>query len=276
MVAAVWTVTPEADGYPARLRALTRPPTLDGVGRLPGPGPAVALVGSRAVRAEAARTAAALAAHAAGHGATVVSGGAIGVDTAAHRGALAAGGVTVVVLGTGIDVVYPDRNHGLFADVIRGGGALLSMFPRGQPPRRGHFVARNAVIAALADVVVVVAAERGSGSLHTARAATRLGRRLVAVPGTAGTDALLAAGAGVIESVADLERALAGTVRARARRALDDDEAALVTALAPGPRGPLELAAILGWRPAAVAAALDELERAGWVRAVGGAYAATR
>ncbi|MBL8625403.1 MAG: DNA-processing protein DprA [Myxococcales bacterium] len=274
MVAA-WQRGPEASDYPPGLTRLTRPPRLDGRGALPA-APAVAIVGSRAASAAALATATALAAHAAARGWCVVSGGAIGVDSAAHRGALAAGGATVVVLGTGLDVVYPERNRGLYTEVVEAGGALVSMFRRGQPPRRGHFVARNAVIAAWAEAVVVVAAERGSGSLSTAAAARRLGVGVAAVAGTAGADALIRAGASAVASGADLERVLAGEAVRPTRRDLDDDERALWEALAAAPDGDaVALAGVLGWRAAAVAAALDELCDAGWARALpGDRYAA--
>ena len=270
-----WQRGPEAPEYPAGLARLPRPPRLDGCGRLPA-APAVAIVGSRAASAAALATAAALAGHAVARGWCVVSGGAIGVDSAAHRGALAAGGATVVVLGTGLDVVYPERNRGLYSEVVAAGGALVSMFRRGEPPRRGHFVARNAVIAAWAEAVVVVAAERGSGSLSTAAAARRLGVGVAAVAGTAGTDALIAGGASAVASGADLERVLAGEALRPPRRDLDDDERALWQALAGDPDGdPAALAGALGWRAAAVAAALDELRRAGGARALpGDRYAA--
>ena len=262
-----WQRGREAPEYPPGLTRLPRPPRLDGCGLLPA-APAVAIVGSRAASAAALATAAALAGHAVARGWCVVSGGAIGVDSAAHRGALAAGGATVVVLGTGLDVVYPERNRGLYSEVVAAGGALVSMFRRGEPPRRGHFVARTAVIAAWAEAVVVVAAERGSGSLSTAAAARRLGVGVAAVAGTAGTDALIAGGASAVASGADLERVLAGEVVRAARRDLDEDERALWEALAAGPRDAVALGAMVGWRAAAVVAALDELCRAGWVRAM--------
>ncbi|MEZ4404731.1 MAG: DNA-processing protein DprA [Kofleriaceae bacterium] len=267
-----WAIEPGQPGSPERLTALARPPTVRGVGPVPT-GPAVALVGSRAAAATAMATAAALAARAVARGAWVVSGGALGIDAAAHRGALAAGGRTAVVVGTGLDVVYPERNAGLFAAVVTAGGALVSTFADGAPPRRGHFVARNTVIAALVDLVVVVAAEPRSGSLHTARAATRLGTPVAAVPGTAGADALIAAGAGVIAAAADLDAALAGQPRRPGRPPLDDDEAAAWAALDPcTPRTPLELAAVLGVRPAAAWALLDGLVAAGWAAPRGDAF----
>jgi DNA processing protein len=261
-----WRVTAGDDGYPTRLRALARPPGLDGVGVLDD-APAVAIVGSRAARADAMALAEAVARRAVSRGRVVVSGGALGVDTAAHRGALAAGGRTVIVLGTGVDVLYPARNVGLFAAAVAAGGARISPFPRGALPVPWHFVARNTVIAALADVVVVAAAERNSGSLSTARAARRLGRPVIAAPGTPGADALLATGAaGVLATLDDLDRALAGELRPPPPPPLDDDEAAALEALDAGATDATAVAAALGWRVAAALAILDALVETGWLQ----------
>ncbi len=115
-------------------------------------------------------------------GATVVSGGAYGIDTQAHRGAIAGGGGTAVVLGSGIDRPYPRENRGLFAEVVERGGVLLSEFPLGTPPNPGNFPARNRVISALSDVVVVVQAPSKSGALITASWALEQGKDVWAVP----------------------------------------------------------------------------------------------
>ncbi|HTR52567.1 MAG TPA: DNA-processing protein DprA [Kofleriaceae bacterium] len=200
-------------------------------------GPAVAIVGARAASARGMERAHALARHLAGHGVDVVSGGALGIDGAAHRGALAGAGTTTVVLGTGIDVLYPARHAQLFHDVVAAGGALVSMFPPGTEPRRSTFPQRNRLIAALADVVVVVEADARSGSLSTARAGRELGRVVCAWPGSRGCDRLLAAGAAVIEREADALAALAGAPRRLAPAALDPIAARIAGAIASGARG---------------------------------------
>lgn len=271
------TIAPEDGAYPRRLRG-ARAPVLRVIGALDDRPRAVAIVGSRAASRGVLARAFALGRDAAAAGVAVVSGGAIGVDAAAHAGANAGGGGTVVVLGTGLDVLYPQRHRGLFAEVVARGGALVSSFPDDAPPRRAHFVQRNAVIAALADLVVVVGAEAASGSLHTARAAAGLGRRLAATPGTTGTDALLAAGAALVETGDDLLAALDGRTRAAARRALDPDEAAVVAALDPvRPRTAAHVAAAIGRGHLDTVALLGELELAGWVvPTAGGAYVCAR
>jgi DNA processing protein len=176
-------------------------------------GSAVAIVGARAATALGMARAHALGRHLAGTGVHVVSGGALGIDGAAHRGALAAGGTTTAVLGSGLDIAYPARHAPLFDQILARGGALAGLLPDGTQPRRGTFVARNPLIAALADVVIVVEAELGSGSLSTAAAGARFGRVVAAWPGSPGCDRLLARGAAVVESSDDVDRARRGEPR---------------------------------------------------------------
>lgn len=142
----------------------------------------VAVIGSRAATAYGAHVAAELAIGLAERGWTVLSGGAFGIDGAAHRGALAGGGPTVVVLACGVDVPYPRGHDSLFQEVMRT-GVLVSEWPPGATPTRTGFLVRNRVIAALTRGTVVVEAAVRSGALSTARSAHGLGRALMAVPG---------------------------------------------------------------------------------------------
>ena len=174
----------------------------------------VAVVGARAADAYGLAVARRVAEDAVELGAAVVSGGAEGCDAAAHEGALAAGGRTVVVLGGGHDHVYP-RGHGeLFARVEAAAGGVVSAYWPGVPVARHRFVARNGVIAGLARVVVVVRAAVRSGSLGTADAAVALGRVVMAVPGdvgealSGGPHLLLERGAVPLVSSSGLARAL--------------------------------------------------------------------
>jgi DNA processing protein len=144
----------------------------------------VALVGARACTEYGAHMAATLGAGLAEHGWVVVSGGAYGVDGAAHRGALAAGGATVAVLACGVDRPYP-RGHTELINRIAEQGLVVGELPPGEHPTAGRFVVRNRVIAALTRGTVVVEAAHRSGSLVTARAAQRLGRHTMGVPGPA-------------------------------------------------------------------------------------------
>lgn len=192
----------EDAGYPSCLLRLSPcPPAIWVKGHLPSL-PGVAIVGTRRASGRACKIAAALAEKAARAGRPVVSGGAYGVDAAAHRGALDASGSTVVVLGGGLDRPYPERHIPLFEKAATQ-GALVSPFPPGTPPVRGGFIARNAVIAALSETVTVVEAPWRSGALGTARIARRLGLTLLAIPGSPGTDELLRQGACPIEWLDD-------------------------------------------------------------------------
>ena len=147
-------------------------------------------------------------------GVVVISGLALGIDAAAHRGALNAGGATVAVMGTGVDVIYPSAHSALAEAIIAGGGALVSQFPDGTAPRRHNFPARNYTMAALADAVVVVEAGEGSGALITAEAALDLHKEVMAVPGSifsplsVGTHGLIRDGAGLVQNARDVLAAL--------------------------------------------------------------------
>jgi DNA processing protein len=142
----------------------------------------VSVVGARAATAYGSHVSAEISAALAGRGWTVLSGGAYGVDAAAHRGALAADGVTVAVLACGVDQPYPPGNHELF-EAIAAQGVLASEWPPGRNPTRLRFLVRNRVIAALSRGTVVVEAAMRSGALNTARYARDLCRPLMAVPG---------------------------------------------------------------------------------------------
>jgi DNA processing protein len=253
--------------YPARLGRVAPPPlALWCVGRLPPPeAPCVAIVGSRAATGAGCARAHEWAEALARRGFAVVSGGAFGIDAAAHTGALAGGGETFAVLGCGVDVVYPDRHTSLFAR-IAGQGGLVSELPPGTPPRARQFPARNRIIAALADAVLVVEAAVRSGALITARIAARGGQRVLAAPGTPGTDGLLALGALPVTSVAALWDAVEGRAPSAAAAPLPERHAALIAALGEGPDSPGSLARRLGLSLPSVMGLLTEAELEGRVR----------
>jgi DNA processing protein len=259
--------------YPARLGELQRPPkSLWVAGRLPRPQErVVAIVGARAATLAGCARARALAADLGRHGIAVVSGGAFGIDAAAHEGALAANAATFAVLGSGTDVIYPDRHADLFARIRRGGG-LLSEYPPGTPPRRGQFPARNRLIAALAEAVIVAEAAAHSGALITARLALELGRTLLALPGSAGTDALIRAGKALPIATADeVLSALAGRFVATAppppERAAEPE---LARAISRGANTAALLARQLGRSLPAILAELAEAELDGLIRRASG------
>ncbi len=190
---------------------------------------AVAVVGSRRATPYGIEIAERISAELAARGVTVVSGLARGIDSAAHRGALAARGRTIAVLGSGVDVIYPPENRQL-AQRIAESGALLSQFAPGTPPLPYHFPERNRVIAGLALGVVVVEAAERSGSLITAGFAAELGREVMAVPGrvtapeSQGAHRLIQDGAALVTSWQDIIAQL--PVRWRACVRTDVGEAA--------------------------------------------------
>lgn len=197
--------------YPPSLRPIDLPPPFLLVRGeiLREDGLAVAIVGARRGSPYGLRMAEQLGADLGARGVTVVSGLARGVDTAAHRGALDAGGRTVAVLGSGVDVVYPPENRRLSAEVVKA-GALVSQFPMGTAPLPYHFPARNRVIAGLTLGTVVVEAAERSGALITARLAGELGREVYAVPGNVssagsrGTNSLIQDGAKLVQGWEDV------------------------------------------------------------------------
>jgi DNA processing protein len=148
--------------------------------------PLVAIVGTREADLHGAGLARTFASTLARHGISVLSGGALGIDAAAHGGALDADGRTAVVLPCGLEHLYPLRHRPLYEHVIAKGGALVSPFPPNTPPARWTFPRRNELLAALCDLLVVVQAPVASGSLLTAEAARTLGRRVLVVPASPG------------------------------------------------------------------------------------------
>lgn len=199
------------DGFPPLLRELNDPPPLlychGEPGHLRDPG--LAMVGSRNPTRSGRETAEAFAAALSRMGLVITSGLAMGVDAAAHAGALRAEGPTVAVLGCGPDVIYPRSNTAL-AEQITARGCLVSEFPPGTPPRRSHFPRRNRIIAGLSLGTLVIEAALRSGSLITARLAAEQGREVFAVPGSIhnplarGCHRLIRAGAKLVESTEDI------------------------------------------------------------------------
>ena len=207
-------ITPVSRGdlrYPTALAAIYDPPeTLWIRGQADALcAPSVAIVGSRAASPYAREVARSLAADLARRNVAVVSGMARGVDSAAHLGALDAGGTTIAVFGCGVDVIYP-REHARLAEQICERGALVSEFPLGMIPMPYNFPKRNRIISGLSLAVVVVEAAEKSGSLITAKLALEQGRAVLAVPGNIlggrnfGAHALLRDGAKLVESADDI------------------------------------------------------------------------
>ncbi|HEY9810160.1 MAG TPA: DNA-processing protein DprA [Halomicronema sp.] len=181
--------TPADEGYPRLLLEIPNPPPVlyyRGVVDLAensGLRPMVGVVGTREPSEYGRRWTRKICRALAGRGFTVVSGLAAGIDTEAHRGCLEAGGRTLAVMGTGVDLVYPPRNGGLYGEIVAG-GAVLSEYPAGSGPDRAHFPQRNRIIAGLCRAVLVMEAPVRSGALITANLAADFGRDVFVLPGS--------------------------------------------------------------------------------------------
>jgi DNA processing protein len=270
-------VTLADEGYPARLREVPDPPPALFVGGEVPAGAAVAVVGSRKASVSGLRVARELGRALAERGVCVVSGLALGVDAAAHEGALEAGGPTLGVLGCGIDVVYPGRNRALYGRV-RESGAIVSEYFLGEPPLAWRFPARNRVIAGLAEAVVVVEAAQKSGALITARHALDAGREVWAVPGPVGipecrgSNRLISDGAAplwdipeFVESVAPSREERNGAAPEDLSYALPHNEAVVLSGVGFEPSGVDEISRRSGLGVREVLQALTILEIKGYV-----------
>lgn len=279
------TVTLLDDTYPRLLREIHDPPlALHYLGDLSLLArPSLAIVGSRIASPYAINAAAHLSRKIAPAGLTIVSGLARGVDSAAHAAALDAGGTTIAVLGTGIDVIYPRSNKRLFNRIAEQ-GLIVTELPPGSPPLAAHFPVRNRIISGLSLGTVIVEATRHSGSLITARMAAEQNREVFAIPGSIfsagseGTHRLVQYGAKLVHDEEDVFNELPKEVQTQLKRAPADD---------PDPDSPLRevlaalsrdeashidtLATRLGRTPSTVAESLLQLELGGWIRAVPGA-----
>lgn len=265
--------------YPALLLQTADPPLLlylQGRVELLATDAALAVVGSRNPTPQGAANGRAFGRALAEAGWVVVSGMALGIDTAAHEGALdATGGATIAVVGTGLDRVYPKANLAL-ARRIAAAGAIVSEFPLGTPPLAEHFPMRNRIIAGLAQGTLVVEAALKSGSLSTARLSLEADREVFAVPGSIhspqsrGCHALIRQGAKLVETAADILEelrppALPGASAAAAQPSMDAGDDPLLAALGYDPAGLDALTARTGRSAAELNVRLLELEMDGRV-----------
>jgi DNA processing protein len=283
----IHVITYTAPDYPQPLKNIYDPPPHIYVrGRLqPSDSNAVAVVGSRNASDYGLRAATDISRELAEAGLTIVSGMAAGIDAAAHRGALEAGGRTIAVLGCGADVCYPAGNRRLY-DAIAQKGAIVSEYAPGTGPDTYHFPARNRIISGMARAIVVVEAGPKSGSLITARLALEQGRDVFAVPGsiysfkTRGAHQLIRSGAALIESGHDIIETLGMTADSAA--ALQQPKPAPAD-LAPEARriydllaaGPLHIDRLISetaLTSSAVSTTLLELELSGFIRQLPGKH----
>jgi DNA processing protein len=272
---AATTIRPGDGTYPAALaRIADAPASLRLRGTLGAPLARVAVVGCRAPDDYGLDMARRIAAGLARAGVSVVSGGALGVDGAAHGAALDARGHTVAVLGSGLDALHPRTHAPLFARVLEAGGALVSELDDAAPPARWTFPRRNRIVSGMSDAVVVVRGKSDSGALITAGFARAQGVPVFAVPGEAGHPlsegpiALLRSGARVAAAASDVLALLGIAAQpelplAAARADLGEGERALLAALGPRPRHADEVARAAGVAPGAALSALLALELEG-------------
>lgn len=269
----------DSPDYPALLNEISNPPPLLFVAGKPAllERPQLAIVGSRRASAPGLDTAKAFSRCLASAGFVVTSGLAMGIDGAAHRAALEAGGATVAVLGSGLEQLYPQRHRRLADAMLESDGALVSEFPLEMAPTRETFPQRNRIISGLSLGVLVVEANIASGSLITARLAAEQGREVFAIPGSIhhpgmkGCHQLIRDGAQLVESVQHILEGLRGW---QAQLPVASGQAP-VEALAEVPGDPVvrrllaapqtaeQLAQSLGWPLPKVLAALTEHELAG-------------
>lgn len=291
-----WILTPDDADWPQRLAGLADPPALLYVRGDPETldQPAIAIVGSRHPTPAGRDTAFEFARHLAGNGLIIVSGLALGIDGAAHEGALAGGGLTIAVAGTGLDRVYPARHADLARRIVVE-GALVSELPLGTSPRRESFPRRNRIVTGLCLGTLVVEAATQSGSLVSARHAMEQGREVFAIPGSIhnplarGCHQLLRQGAKLVETADDILEELGPQIAsapapANATSAPADTGPAPATTADPAyqallavldwePRGVDDLATRAGLAAGDVASMLLRLELDGTIHALpGGLY----
>lgn len=277
----VKVMTSEDAEYPSRLKEIEQPPPVLFVRGewLPEDQIAIAIVGTRRITAYGRQVTEELTSRLAANGITIVSGLARGVDEVAHSAALAAGGRTAAVLGSGVDRIYPPENRAL-AEKIMQRGVLLSDYPLGTPPESSNFPPRNRIISGLTMATIVVEAGETSGALITAGFAAEQGREVFAVPGSIlaphsrGTNKLIQNGAQPLLSPEDVLQMMhlqrAGEQRV-ARRALptDETESKILDSLGAEPLHVDEIRSHTGLPVERVSAALVMMELKGLVRQVG-------
>ena len=270
-----WELTPESDLYPKQLLGMESPPPI-----IYGRGDpellstmCLGVVGARLATPYGLAVAEMAGRIAAESGITVVSGGARGCDASAARGALGAGGNTIVVAGTGADQVYPLRSRDVFEAAWSGRGAVISIEPWGTPPQPWAFPKRNVVIAGLSTAVLVCEAGQRSGTTSTALAAIELGREVYAAPGSiyspesTGANELIRDGAHIVCSESDLEMLISqdfGVLRL-VREEIATPKGRLLSALTANPMRPDDLANYLGLDPIETVRILSDHEVAGLV-----------
>jgi DNA processing protein len=273
------------DAYPAHLKEISNPPTLLFIrgSFIPEDRYAVAIVGSRVPTTYGTSQAERMAGELARMGFTIVSGFARGIDTAGHRGAVQAGGRTIAVMGSGIDVPYPAENKHIM-EKIATCGAVISEFPPGTPPDRANFPRRNRIISGLSLGVLVVEAAKDSGSLITAALALEQGKEVFSMPGnitsanSKGTNELIKKGARVVTRAEDILEELAPVLKGFLKKPANQkplpeltlEEKRITSVLSPEPRHVDDIARELGMSAQEILGHLLSLELKGVLKQTAG------
>jgi DNA processing protein len=222
-------MTLSASTLPQKLRNIPRPPKQlfvlgNDIKELLAR-PCVTVVGSRKVSAYGKAVTLSLTGELARAGVVIISGLAIGVDSLAHKAALDAGGLTIAVLPTGVDKIYPAGHQGLAMQILQQGGALVSEYPDGTPPMKYQFIERNRLTSGLGDALLITEAAEKSGTLHTAGFALEQGKPVLAIPGnitsptSGGTNNLIKTGATPVTSAKNVFYALGLEITEKSREA---------------------------------------------------------
>jgi DNA processing protein len=240
-------LTLKSSDYPQKLRHIATPPSRlfiqgENVKELLAK-PSITVVGSRKLSAYGKTVTSQLVSELAKAGLVIISGLALGVDSLAHKSALEAGGLTIAVLPSGLDRIYPASHYGLARQILQQGGALITEYPPGEKVYKDHFIARNRIASGLGDALLITEAAEKSGTLHTANFALEQGRPVLAVPGnitsptSAGTNNLIKVGATPVTSADDIFQALGieqATAEKRAPTSSNPNEQVLLDLLFSG------------------------------------------
>jgi DNA processing protein len=274
-------ITGSTSVVPKRLRNISQPPV-----RLFSAGavleallerPCVTIVGSRKVSAYGKAVTAMLAGELARSGVVVISGLAIGVDSIAHRAALDAGGLTIAVLPSSLEHIYPASHQGLARQIVAQGGGLVTEYAAGEITYKDHFIARNRIASGLGDALLITEAAEKSGTLHTANFALEQGKPVLAVPGnitsptSAGTNNLIKTGATPVTSVDDIFHVLgiAPAALKQTRTSANPHEQTLLSLLQAGVSDGAELLVRSQLSASLFSQTLTMLEIRGHIRALG-------
>lgn len=271
--------TPKSASYPPLLKEIANPPKeLYYLGSLPQNQPCIAIVGSRKLTGYGKAVTEQLAGELATCGIVIVSGLALGIDTIAHRAAIAAGGKTIAVQANGLNQIYPSSNRNLAKDILRTGGSIISEHPESTPPLKHHFPARNRIVTGMCMGVLITEAAASSGALITANFALEQDRLVMAVPGnitslsSAGTNNLLKAGAIAVTETRDVLTALdleAPELKAKLVKPESKEEAAILDLLAQGVNDSDELLVKSGFQVSQFNQVISLMEISGKVRNLG-------